>query len=170
MSVYGATIAQEPHSIQSPPLVHVRTDPYAGRKYHATFALPENTDLLGDCAPFSYTIWKRFRNEVCAECWRYDRGRRSFLTRRDDQEPEEQVSPDTFRGTATAPEHSVESPKSTSTTGAGLWFCDATCQRGWIKREGVEAVDLLRQLESVRQKTRPKLTVSCGRCRLVVGG
>ncbi|KAI0349651.1 SET domain-containing protein [Trametes cingulata] len=124
----------------TPAPLHIRTDPHAGRKYHASTALPENTDLLGKYSPYSYTIWKRFRNEVCAECWRYDGGRRSFLTRRDDEGLD---GPSTSGATHQRPSSSLT---------AGLYFCDARCQSEWIAREGVEAVDLLRQLEAARQK------------------
>ncbi|KAJ8482446.1 hypothetical protein ONZ51_g5361 [Trametes cubensis] len=124
--------------------LHIRTDPHSGRKYHASARLPKGTDLLGPCTPYSYTIWKRFRNEVCAECWRYDGGRRSFLTRRDDEGLEREV-----------PTEETRSQGHRSNISAGLWFCDNKCQNKWIAREGVEAVDLLRQLESARQK-KPK--------------
>ncbi|KAI0741464.1 hypothetical protein C8Q80DRAFT_1109714 [Daedaleopsis nitida] len=146
--------ASLPHTASSHP-IHLRTDPYCGRKYHASRALPENTDLLGACTPYSYTIWKRFRNEVCAECWRYDRGRRAFLTRRDDEGLEitsgssvsaNNASPGDARASTTA------NGKATSRTGAGLWFCDVRCQETWIDREGIEAVGLLRQLEAARQR------------------
>ncbi|KAI1796567.1 hypothetical protein LXA43DRAFT_986109 [Ganoderma leucocontextum] len=151
MSVQHATIASAPSipPISPPsPLLHIRTDTYAGRKYHASSVVTENTDLLGACAPFAYTIWKRFRNEVCAECWRYDRGRRSFLTRRDDEG---------FGGvlasgaTQSCAEEGDQGTRAGSTVGAGLWFCNATCQRSWIAREGSDAVNLLRRLEGVRQ-------------------
>ncbi|KAH9888903.1 SET domain-containing protein [Cubamyces lactineus] len=124
--------------------LHIRTDPHSGRKYHASAPLPKGTDLLGPCTPYSYTIWKRFRNEVCAECWRYDGGRRGFLTRRDDEGLE--LGPPT--GDARAQNHR-------SSISAGLWFCDDQCQNKWMAREGVEVVDLLKQLESARQK-KPK--------------
>ncbi|KAI0331499.1 SET domain-containing protein [Cubamyces sp. BRFM 1775] len=124
--------------------LHIRTDPHSGRKYHASAPLPKGTDLLGPCTPYSYTIWKRFRNEVCAECWRYDGGRRGFLTRRDDEGLELGLP----AGDTRVQDHR-------SSISAGLWFCDAKCQNKWMTREGVEAVDLLRQLESARQK-KPK--------------
>ncbi|KAI0731245.1 hypothetical protein C8Q76DRAFT_612174 [Earliella scabrosa] len=132
----------------STPLVHIRTDPYAGRKYHASTSLPENTDLLGTCSPYSYTIWKRFRNEVCAECWRYDGGRRGFLTRRDD----EGLAPANDCGPSSSPDSARDGRKVTGSSGAGLWFCNAECQQSWITREGIDTVELLRQLEGARQK------------------
>ncbi|KAI0629198.1 hypothetical protein C8Q77DRAFT_1220391 [Trametes polyzona] len=131
--------------------LHIRIDPHAGRKYHASAALPAGTDLLGRCTPYSYTIWKRFRNEVCAECWRYDGGRRTFLTRRDDEGYNDAGAHAAASPTPSAPPDGERS----GSTSAGLWFCDATCQGQWIAREGLEAVDLLRQLEAARQK-KPK--------------
>ena len=141
MSVHTATNSSSP-SI-SPPLLHIRSDPYAGRKYHALAALPANCDLLRDCTPYSYTIWKRFRTEVCAECWRYDRGRRSFLTRRDDEG---------YVGSHGGPAKEGRAAKGATAVGAGLWFCDERCQESWITREGIDALDFLRRLEGARQK------------------
>ncbi|KAH9852089.1 hypothetical protein C2E23DRAFT_827489 [Lenzites betulinus] len=132
-----------PNISSTPALLHIRSDPHSGRKYHASAALPAGTDLLGPSAPYSYTIWKRFRNEVCASCWRYDGGRRTFLTRRDDEGLDSPSSPPA-NGDTPHPER--------SSTMAGLYFCDAQCQGEWIAREGLGAVDLLRQLEAARQK------------------
>ncbi|KAL7280832.1 hypothetical protein ACG7TL_005776 [Trametes sanguinea] len=132
----------------TPAPLHIRTDPHSGRKYHASAALPADTDLLGRCAPYSYTIWKRFRNEVCAECWRYDGGRRAFLTRRDDEGLE-------LPSHSPSEQSGVGKRSNTASVSAGLWFCDERCQRTWISREGAEVVDLLRQLEAARQK-KPK--------------
>lgn len=138
----------------SPPLLHIRTDKYAGRKYHASSALTEHADLLSICAPFSYTIWKRFRNEVCAQCWRYNGGRRSFLTRRDDEGLPGAHPP--------AAEKGDPGSRAGSTVGAGLWFCDATCQRTWIAREGTDAVNLFRRLEGARRIRNPKSKPKAG--------
>lgn len=140
--------------------IHIRTNPYAGRKYHASSRLPANTDLLGDCTPYSYTIWKRFRNEVCAECWRYDRGRRAFLTRRDAEgfAPPSRTEPPNSPSGDGGRNHSAKDARAqaaTNAAGAGLWFCDADCQQRWIAREGIDTVGLLRWLEGARQK-KPK--------------
>lgn len=64
--------------------IYVHKDPYAGRTYRATRFLPSGTVLFDVPTPYSYNLYKRFRNEVCAECWRYEGGRKGFLTRRDD--------------------------------------------------------------------------------------
>ena len=144
-----------------PPLLHIRTDTYAGRKYHASSTLTQNTDLLSVCAPFSYTIWKRFRNEVCAEFWRYDRGRRSFLTRRDDEGVNEDHTPAVSSSTHNSVEKGHQGTRAQSTISAGLWFCDAMCQRSWIAREGTDAINLLRRLERARQR-KPKSKSKAG--------
>ena len=93
-----------------------------GRSYHCTHALPAGTCLLDVATPYTCTVYKQFRNEVCAECWRYDGGRRGFLACRNFME------------------------------GAGLLFCDASCRDAWIEREGHVMAELLRTLETVRQK------------------
>jgi hypothetical protein len=67
---------------QSPPL-SVFISPLSGRSYHATCDLVKDTCVLDVSTPYADTIYKRFRTEVCAECWRYECGTRSFLTCRD---------------------------------------------------------------------------------------
>lgn len=61
----------------------ISVSPLSGRSYHATCDLPKDTCVLDVSTPYAYTIYKRFRNEVCAECWRYECGTRAFLTCRD---------------------------------------------------------------------------------------
>ena len=113
----------------------IHTDPYSGRSYRASRPLPENSTLLAVPSPYSYNIYKRFRAEVCAECWRYERGRRGFLTRRD------ALGYDGAQDKGKGP-------------GAGLYFCDAVCQASWIAREGLDAIWVLTQIERAR-RTKP---------------
>ena len=98
----------------------IAVTPHAGRSYYSTQWLPAGTCVLDILTPYACTLYKRFRNEVCAECWKYDGGRRAFLTCRDFGE------------------------------GAGLLFCDTQCKDAWMTREGVEMVELLKTLESAR--------------------
>jgi len=106
--------------------LEIRTTPHAGRSYYSTTALTENTSVLDISTPYTYTIYKQFRNEVCSECFRYDRGRRNFLTCREHGET------------------------------AGLSFCDASCRDTWLVREGPEAVAMLARLEGARRKGEQK--------------
>jgi hypothetical protein len=108
------------------PLLRIVQTPSAGRTYHSNFAMDTGTCLLDIDTPYADTIYKRFRAEVCAECWRYDGGRRAFLTSRSLAEP------------------------------AGLSFCDDRCKGQWLEREGEELVTLLTTLESVRLRKSDK--------------
>jgi len=128
------------------PLLRVEMHEHSGRSYHATRAIPAGTTVLEAETPYAYTIWKPFRNEVCAECWRYDGGRRSFLTRRDDEGTSGDLDEEPREGARAG------NRKDTSGAGAGLWFCDASCQGCWLRREGRETVRLLRALEGVRRQ------------------
>ncbi|KAH9946515.1 SET domain-containing protein [Amylocystis lapponica] len=130
------------------PLLRIEVDPHAGRTHHTSVAIPPTTTVLEASTPYAYTVWKRFRNEVCAECWRYDGGRRTFLTRRDGD--------GYVRTTGTVPLGAgiVADARSQENRGggAGLWFCDERCQASWITREGVDTLALLRHLEGARSK------------------
>ena len=108
------------------PMFAVSVSPLTGRSYRATQDIPAGTCVLDILTPYACTLYKRFRNEVCAECWKYDGGRRSFLTSRDFRE------------------------------GAGLSFCDERCKDAWLEREGEEMVALLKTLEATRRKAKGK--------------
>ncbi|GBE86390.1 SET domain-containing protein [Sparassis crispa] len=132
--------------------LRVQTDPRVGRTYHTTHAIPANSTVIEATTPYACTIWKQFRAEVCAECWRYDGGRRGFLTRRDDEGlhgPRVETS---------APEEKGEKPgtildhRERSGPSAGLWFCGEHCQSSWMTREGMDTLQLLRTLEEARRK------------------
>lgn len=66
-----------------PPAFAVAVSPLTGRSYRATRDLPAEYCLLDVPTPYACTVYKQFRTEVCAECWRYECGRRGFLTCRD---------------------------------------------------------------------------------------
>ncbi|TCD68412.1 hypothetical protein EIP91_010813 [Steccherinum ochraceum] len=108
--------------------LEVRTTPYAGRSYFSTRSLPENSCILDIATPYSYTIYKKFRSEVCSECFKYDGGRRAFLTCRQYGES------------------------------AGLSFCDTGCRDSWLANEGPTTIDLLTTLEGARRKGKQKAT------------
>lgn len=137
------------------PFLRVQVHEHSGRSYHAACAIPAGTTVLDADTPYAYTIWKPFRNEVCAECWRYDGGRRTFLTRRDDEGVSEQLTDQP--GLPVRTEF-----RSKSRVGAGLWFCDATCQEGWLQREGQETIQLLRSLEEARRQKEVERTKDDG--------
>ncbi|KAF7798008.1 hypothetical protein EIP86_009218 [Pleurotus ostreatoroseus] len=100
----------------------VTCSPLTGRSYHASERLPAGTCVLDVPTPYACTLYRQFRNEVCAECWKYDGGRRGFLTCR--QFGEE----------------------------AGLSFCDEHCKDAWLNREGHELIELLKTLETARSR------------------
>ncbi|KAI0788833.1 hypothetical protein C8Q75DRAFT_768136 [Abortiporus biennis] len=115
-----------------PPSLEIRTTFGAGRSYHSTRSCPSDACILDISTPYSYTIYKQFRNEVCSECFRYDSGRRTFITQR---------------------QHGED---------AGLHFCDDKCQAAWLDREGPEAIQMLRILEESRRRKPEKEAQSQG--------
>lgn len=124
-------------------LLYIKTDVHTGRTYHATDDIPVGSTVLRASTPYTYTIWKQFRNEVCAECWRYEGGRRTFLKQRDD------IGVTNSAGGAN---RMIRNGTRVETIGAGLWFCDEGCQGAWIAREGMETITLFRVLEEARRK------------------
>ncbi|KAI0091785.1 hypothetical protein BDY19DRAFT_932230 [Irpex rosettiformis] len=104
------------------PALEVKQTPFSGRTYHSNCALTPGSCILDIATPYADTIYKHFRTEVCAECWRYDGGRRTFLTMRDLGE------------------------------NAGLFFCNDQCKASWLGREGEELVELLSGLETARRR------------------
>ncbi|EMD38867.1 hypothetical protein CERSUDRAFT_47730 [Gelatoporia subvermispora B] len=135
------------------PALKIHIHPASGRSYHATRALPSEYTLLAAQSPYAYTIWKPFRNEVCAECWKYDQGNRGFLKRRDDE--------GLFEGndnTSILEQGAKGNGKGKAQVGAGLWFCNAECQASWLTREGHSMVALLRTLESARRVSKGNTT------------
>lgn len=109
-------------SCENESLLKVVKTPFAGRSYRTNRTLLAGTAVLDVASPYAETVYKHFRSEVCAECWRYDGGRRTFLTSR-------------------------ELGKS-----AGLSFCDDRCKQRWIEREGDDTVTLLAELERARRR------------------
>lgn len=103
-------------------LLAITCSPLTGRSYHATERLSAGACILDVPTPYTCTLYKQFRNEVCAECWKYDGGRRSFLGCR---------------------EYGEE---------AGLSFCDEHCRDSWLGREGHELIGLLKTVEAARRK------------------
>ncbi|KAK7686442.1 hypothetical protein QCA50_010666 [Cerrena zonata] len=111
-----------------PKTLEIRTNDFSGRSYYSTCALPTNETVLDIDTPYSCTIYKQFRTEVCAECFDYQSGRRGFLTCREYSE------------------------------NAGLSFCDPDCRDVWIRREGVDLIGYLAKLETRRLKKKGKET------------
>ncbi|KAI0924040.1 hypothetical protein AcV5_009403 [Taiwanofungus camphoratus] len=139
--------SSRPHLSNVGPPLRVETDPHAGRTYHATRSILAGSNVLEASTPYAYTIWKQFRNEVCAECWRYEGGRRGFLTLRDDEGLNLKGDPsETFVG------DNQRQVKRQVKTGAGLWFCGECCRSAWIAREGIDTLGLFRSLEEARRK------------------
>lgn len=66
-----------------PSTLAVSISPLTGRSYRATCDLPQGSCVLDVPTPYADTVYKKFRKEVCAECWRYELGRTAFLTCRD---------------------------------------------------------------------------------------
>ncbi|EKM50383.1 uncharacterized protein PHACADRAFT_152310 [Phanerochaete carnosa HHB-10118-sp] len=66
-----------------PSTLTVTVSPLTGRSYRAACDIPKGTCVLDVSTPYADMLYKNFRKEVCAECWRYELGRTDFLTCRD---------------------------------------------------------------------------------------
>ncbi|KAK9470966.1 uncharacterized protein V1510DRAFT_421624 [Dipodascopsis tothii] len=87
-------------------MFEVRPTPYGGRGCYATTEIPAGTRLHVSTAPFTSVIFREFRKEVCANCFKYDMGRTTWKVR-------------------------IER----LTHSAGLLFCTDACRDSWITRE-----------------------------------
>ena len=98
------------------PLFQVVETPTAGRAAFASNDIPAGTDIFRCTQPFAHVIYKQFRKEVCATCFRYDGGRKMKVGYMAGNGKD-------YRGIA--------------------WFCSAECKQAWEARMGDQGIEAL---------------------------
>jgi SET and MYND domain-containing protein len=107
--------------------LELRTTSYGGRSLFALSPIPSSTLLLSS-KPFAHVIYRDFRKEVCAYCFKY-----AFDSK-------------TSKGGVWKVRYS-----------ANVWFCSDDCRAKWVEEENVDgALDLVegcleRALTSLRK-------------------
>lgn len=87
--------------------LEIRETAYGGRGYFAVCDIPENTQVLICPRPFISTIFRPFRKEVCAYCFKYDDGRSWRIK--------------------------LAKTKPNGPAFGGLYFCSQVCLENWSK-------------------------------------
>ncbi|KAG5653208.1 hypothetical protein H0H81_001759 [Sphagnurus paluster] len=83
---------------------------YGGRGLFATEPIPKDTLLLTCSSPYATVIFRRFRKEVCGNCFAY-----AFEAKRN-----------AWNIKADA--------------GSGVWFCTPECRNAWLQEQNVEGL------------------------------
>lgn len=87
---------------------------YGGRGLFATEPIPKDT-LLITCEPYASVIYRKFRKEVCGNCFAYAfDSHRNYWNVKLDKE-----------------------------TGNGVWFCRGECRDAWVAEQDVEGLQIM---------------------------
>jgi len=137
--------------------ISVRTTLSSGFGVFADEDLASRTMLLESSSPAAYVISRQFRKEVCAWCFRYERGRtwkvrfcESDLNEVQDgrmaasiEEEEFKVQPD-----------SLKKPRAVSGSfnGGGMVFDSEACKNNWLEQYGAIGLESFAAVEAFVQK------------------
>ncbi|KAJ8689945.1 Histone-lysine N-methyltransferase set-6 [Pleurotus ostreatus] len=89
-----------------------KATPYGGRGLFATKGLSSGTVILTCNEPYAWVIYKKFRKEVCAECFLY-------------------VRDDIVAQKARRLAWKIRPSNSSGAIGEGVWFCSEKCRDEW---------------------------------------
>ncbi|KAF5374185.1 hypothetical protein D9615_008897 [Tricholomella constricta] len=109
----------------------LRTTPYGGRGLFATEQIPKDTLLVTCDSPYATVIFKKFRKEVCGNCFAY-----AFEARKN-----------------------TWNIKYDGAEGSGVWFCTVECRDAWAAEQNAEGLQGLMNAgveKLVKSMKRPK--------------
>ena len=109
-----------------------------GRAAFANESIPAGTDIFRCSAPFVHVIYKQFRKEVCATCFRYDGGRKMKVGYMAGDGKE-------YRGLA--------------------WFCSIACKTQWEARMGEAGVEAVLAIHSALARVKKAASVGDARTK-----
>ncbi|TFK50366.1 SET domain-containing protein [Heliocybe sulcata] len=92
----------------------IKPTSYGGRGAFATSSIPAGTVVHTSPSPFAHVVYRVFRKEVCAWCWRYawdDGGKRNWSVK----------------------VNCGGKGKERDRARGGLWFCGEECKEEWMK-------------------------------------
>lgn len=105
----------------------------AGYGVFATQDIPSQTELLVSSSPSAYAIYRTFRKEVCAWCFKYERGRN-------------------WKVKLTTPARDDGDRPAVALNGGGMVFCSDDCRNAWYNEYGDVALEAYNALESYIQR------------------
>ena len=134
-------------------LISARQTPNAGFGVFAENDLAPHTELLRSSSPAAYVIYRQFRKEVCAWCFRYDLGRtwkvrlsESDLKTSQEGEPDPSL-PEGDSGKTGKPRR-----VSGSFNGGGMVFDSESCRDSWLEEYGTIGLECFTSVEAFVQK------------------
>lgn len=143
-------------------LISIRRTPNAGFGAFADKDLEPHTELLRSSSPVAYVIYRQFRKEVCAWCFRYEQGRtwKVRLSESDlilTQEGDAVVSLE--EGASAKTDFPQKSRAvSGSTNGGGMVFDSESCRDSWVEEYGVVGLECFAAVEAfVQRQSRKKV-------------
>lgn len=129
------------------PLFHIDTTPYGGRGCFASVDIPANTQLLECKTPLTFSVFRPYRKDICAYCFKCDFHKSCKV--KIDTPPFYPTSNESFKNSAFIDDLIksifVESPSSlhpkqtkasqSVAAYASLFFCSQECRNSWIQDE-----------------------------------
>ncbi|TFL00298.1 hypothetical protein BDV98DRAFT_594085 [Pterulicium gracile] len=125
-----------------PSLLHISTNAHGVRGLFASQPIPKGTLVHTSSTPYVYMIYRAFRKEVCAFCFKYawGSGRGTWSIRLDAS-----GAGCTGKSAGAGKGKGVGTGKGNggAGTGAGQWFCSEECKGEWMEEWGDEGVRML---------------------------
>lgn len=104
-------------------LIHVETTRYGGRGYFASVDIPANTTVLSEPSPFAATIFRQYKKDTCANCFKCDFHKACKI-----KIDSPAISP---LLTDLLANKKLKAARSNKQAYAGLFFCTETCRDDW---------------------------------------
>ncbi|THG94866.1 hypothetical protein EW145_g8061, partial [Phellinidium pouzarii] len=120
------------------PLLSLQHSPHTGYGVFAAQDIPLGTRVLSAPAPAVYVLFRAFRKEVCAWCFRYERGR-NWKTR-------------------------FDAPSVCNSNGGGMVFCCAACRAAWLGEYGEDGRAAYEAVEALVQRQTRSRGWDCDAC------
>lgn len=116
-----------PKSHPSDKLIHVETTRYGGRGYFASVDIPKDSSVLSAPSPFASTIFRQYKKDACAYCFKSDFHRACKV--KINAPTISPLLPDLLAN------KKLKQARSSKQAFAGLFFCSDECRDNWVTLE-----------------------------------
>ncbi len=132
----------------------VRQTPNAGFGVFADKDITPRTELLTSSSPAAYVVYRQFRKEVCAWCFRYEWGRtwKVRFSESDLRKSRGRNVGISFDEGGPAETDSLQRPATSAFNGGGMVFDCESCRDNWIKEYGIMGLECFVAVEDFVQK------------------